>query len=147
MINWNFNDNLKDALESNMNCSKEIKKALNKKYNVKKGDRVCLVYNDGKPTKITTKISGNTLKSILTSIDKGMRRPLKNVNYDPSTGISVESIYNIISGFVNPEDRIRLINAFEYGELTPVQLIGDHKFFEDGLRRERNGVWTYGSGS
>lgn len=116
------------------------KHLLVKKLNIKKNDRIVLVYHDSKPV-ISAPIIGDTVKDLFQSISKGMNtviRPDKN---------NVEQVYSIISRFV-PRRRHILINLFEENKLTPYHLVRDnYDFYEGNLKRERNGIWTYGVGS
>jgi len=114
---------------------------LNHKLSVRSGDTIAILYNHYTPI-ITEKITGSTLKSVLSSLERGLQKRVS-----PHDNDLREQIYSRISGFFRTKDRLRLINLYEKGRLKPIDLLGDHIFFEGGLKRGKGGVWTYGLGS
>jgi hypothetical protein len=111
---------------------------LNKKKNILKGDKVALVWNNREPV-ITFPVHGNTLKSILTAIEKGMKE------YIPIDD-NIENVYSVISHFFKKSTRIELVKKFESGKLKPSDIIGDHHFYDGNLGR-KNHIWMYSTGS
>ena len=101
---------------------------------------------------ITEPILGNSINSILVAIDKGLDEPIK-IRADDGIGSNHFSdrerfkdlltkieyrnsylihsfIYNEISTFFNSDMRKDFVIKYEEGNLTPGNLLGDHKFFE-----------------
>lgn len=107
-----------------------------RKLPVSPGDRVCLVYYDGKPTDITYPVNGDTYRDMLLSIEEGMGTPVLYSEY----------IDRILNNFVEPW-RSKFRDLYLMGRVTPGHLIGDYNNFEDGLKRLPNGIWIYNYGS
>lgn len=114
---------------------------LNYKLPVRSGDTISLVYNNNESI-LTERISGSTFKSVMTSLQRGLQKNIPTGDSDTR-----EKVYQRIAMFIRPKDRLRLINLFEKGKLKPVDLLGNHIFFEGGLRRGKEGIWTYALGS
>ena len=111
---------------------------LNKKKKILKGDSVVLVWNGQEPI-ITTPVHGTTLKSIFTSVEKGM---MQNIPANQN----VINIYSAIGNFLRKPDRLKLIKKFESGKLKPVDLVGDHQYFEGNITK-KNHIWQFALGS
>ena len=120
---------------------KIIKDYLNQPMPILPGDSVVLLYVDGKPA-FTESVRGTKLIHILNAIEKGVNRTITDID----TLSTRETVYNRISGFFRKKDRLERIIKFEDKKLKIKDLLGDHVFFEGGLRRE-NRVWIYGLGS
>ena len=119
------------------------KEILDQKLNIKTKDRITLIYSRGssKPF-ITFPIVGKTVKDLFKSLSKGMKTVII-----PNSCITF-GIYDIISNFIRPVDRLRLINLYETKKLTPYHLLRDnYEFYEGNLKRGSDGIWTYGVGS
>jgi hypothetical protein len=99
------------------------------------------LYHDSEPV-ITEPVTGSTLLSILKAIERGVNRRINpNTDFDQK-----EKIYQRISGFFKSRMRLELTKKYESGILKIKELLGDHVWYEGGLRR-KNGIWLYGLGS
>lgn len=141
-INWRITDPI-TKINMGYKNDKEIpipNDILDYKLNITKGDKVVLVYYDTEPV-ITFPISGKTVKDLFMSIEKGMKTIIKNTE-------NTEIIYKIVSKFIHPKKRFELIKLYETNKLTPYKLVRDnYDFYEGNLKRNRNGIWTYGVGN
>lgn len=119
------------------------KEILGQELNIKSKDRITLIYSRGSSIPfITFPITGKTVKDLFKSLSKGMKTIII-----PNNQITF-GIYDIISNFIRSADRVRLISLYETKKLTPYHLIRDnYDFYEGNLKRNRNGIWTYGVGS
>jgi hypothetical protein len=108
------------------------KEILNKKKNVKPGDRIVLV--KARIGEITAPAYGSTVKSLLMSIERGMD---KYITESTDSKIVYDAIMMFRLDYVT-----KLLKKYKNGKLKPSDLVGDHYFFGGGLRR-KNGIWTY----
>jgi hypothetical protein len=92
---------------------------------------------------LTTNFNGTTFNHWLNSLYEGLHLPINN---DELTNKQRENIYILISRFTDSEYRKLLVNKLENSELKPVNLLGDYKYFEGGLKRNNN-IWSYRVGS
>ena len=83
-----------------------------------------------------------TLRTVLKSIEEGMRTPIPS----ELSQQAAEAIRWFSQGTWEATQR-ELRAKLRAGELTPVELVGDHQFFEGGLQRRADGVWHYYTGS
>lgn len=106
---------------------------------MRRGDSVVLVYKQGTtdPLFVTKVTGGNTLKALFSSIERGMHTPIpESQAADAYTRI----------GLFPRKSRILYSKKMEQGSLCPVDLVGDHEFYEGNLQRVK-GVWIYALGS
>ncbi len=92
---------------------------------------------------LTTNFNGTTFNEWLNSLYEGLHLPINN---NELNNIQRENIYILISRFADSEYRKLLVNKLENSELKPVNLLGDYKHFEGGLKRNNN-IWSYRIGS
>jgi hypothetical protein len=140
-INWVITKPLSTAViytKDNTTLSPIPEYILNKKKNILKGDKVALVWNNMEPV-ITFPVRGNTLKSILTAIEKGMKEPI-------SVNDNAANVYSVIGRFFGKSTRMELVKKFESGKLKPSDIIGDHHFYSGNLSR-KNHIWMYSTES
>jgi hypothetical protein len=102
--------------------------------NIRKGDKVLLGYYRAEPT-ITSPITGNTLHHLFLSIEKGMK-DLFELSDAPN-------VYKHIGTWYHTDDRRRLADKFERGELMKKELCQEDVFFEGNLNRRPDGIWVY----
>ena len=116
------------------------KEVLSYKLNIKKGDRVVLVYYNSQPA-ITCQVMGKTILDLFKSINSGMKSKISPNNTDQQV------VYGIIGNFIKSSDRLRLIKLYETNKLTPYDLVIDNYDFYEGNLKKTNGIWTYAVGS
>lgn len=104
---------------------------------MKSGDQVVLLYSAHKPLLVAPIQGGVTLKSMLRSIQRGMRVPIEH-----KQAKALIKKLPIAESYGN-----LLVMQAKKGLLRPWHLLGDHRFFEGNLRRSNVGVWTYWTGS
>lgn len=103
------------------------------------GDSVVLVYVQGTAESLfLTKVTGGrTLRALFGSIERGMRTPIPESQAPEAYGRI---------GLFDKRDRVILSRRMEQGRLCPLELVGDHNFYEGNLQRVK-GVWIYALGS
>lgn len=118
------------------------KETLNQKIAIKKGDKVALFYNEEGPV-YTEPINGSTLKDVLNAIERGLNKTI------PNDDLEIRRIvYDKICYFFSGKNRLDLIKKYEKGILKSIDLIkGGRDFYEGNLKRLKNGIWIYGTGS
>lgn len=104
--------------------------------------KIVLLTRNGE-TILTTNFIGTTFNQWLNSLYEGLHLPIDN---NELSNIQRENIYILISRFADSDYRTLLVNKLENSELKPVNLLGDYKQFEGGLRRHNN-LWSYRIGS
>lgn len=87
---------------------------------------------------ITAPFSGGTFRDWTNQLYKALRKLIE-------TNAS-EMAYSRIGYFLHSNRRKDLVDKFERGELRPIDLAGDHVYFEGGLTTKDN-VWVYSLGS
>lgn len=107
---------------------------------MKKGDSVALLYSSHQPILATPITGGVTLKALFRSIQLGMRVPIKE-----RTARAMLN-HHALMPFTTEWQKM-LIKHAKAGRLRPVDLVGDHCFFEGDLHRNTQGVWVYSTGS
>ncbi|AYV84210.1 MAG: hypothetical protein Hyperionvirus19_34 [Hyperionvirus sp.] len=148
-IDWVLNDSLKSIklfdldYDHTKNPGAKIKNLkvpkslLETKMPIEKNDRVGIFAEDDLLTEL---IRGDTIGDFLKAIAKGLKsKPNRN------NEAICEYVNLRISNFCK-EMQLKLTKDFEDGKLKYSDLLGDHIFFEAGLKRE-NGIWTYRTGS
>lgn len=111
---------------------------INKRYRIQEGDRIVLTYRKGLPF-LTASLHGETFRDILWCIYSGLQSNISEEDYEKAL-MSIES-------FLRQEDRRDLKQKLEKGTLKYVELVGQYVFYEGDLRRQKDGIWTYGIGS
>lgn len=107
---------------------------------MKAGDRVVLLYSAHTPLLVTPIVGGVTLKAMFRSIQTSMRVPI-----GPE---QAKTMIKKLLPFGDSDSHGKtLVKHAKRGLLCPWHLLGDHRFFEGDLRRGRDGVWTYSTGS
>jgi hypothetical protein len=93
---------------------------------------------------ITAPIKGKTVHNVFKSLERGLHIKMRSSTDDVFRRIAV---YSRIADFVDAKMRKSLTKKYEAGSLRPIDLLGDHVYYEGGLRRGKGGVWRYGLGS
>jgi hypothetical protein len=103
------------------------------------GDRIMV---NGYDERLTVPIITGpaTVGTILQSIEAGMNLPLEH------TPLNDDIVRKFLRDYPASHGR-QLMQLYRGGQLTPGDILADHRFFEGGLSRGRNGVWTYYLGS
>lgn len=144
-ISWNINHPVSKAKlwDSKKNDFVTIPPGmLDKKVAVRKGDRITILFQDGKPLFTEPLGAAKTLRGVFTSIERGLDRKIPKDKFDVR-----EKVYRQIAAFFHYKHRMPLVKKFEAGILKVRDLLGDHVFWEGGLKRGKGGIWTYGLGS
>lgn len=82
------------------------------------------VYGSDGPIFEPITMKGQSVRAILTTLHRELNRPIDVKSANTS------EIYRRIGGYFSSETRLKLVGRFEAGELTPVELMGDHVFIE-----------------
>lgn len=125
---------------SNDNFKEVPKSYFESKLPIKKNDHVVLIYHNGEPL-FTAPVYGSTRLSIFKSIEKGMNQRIDNNDRE-----NVRKVYIMITYWFRSNARKELANKFESGKLLVKDLVGDHRWYENNLKR-KNKIWQYGLGS
>lgn len=110
---------------------------------VRPGDRISLLRLQGfgrsEDLRLTAPImGGSTFRAVLKSLERGLRSPIEEAK--------IAEAYCHIGRF-NRESRLSLVKRLESGKLCPCDMLADHRFYEGGLTRGKDGVWNYQTGS
>ena len=98
-----------------------------------------------------------SVRTYLETLDRGLERYLKPgdrsrkyeyyFNSDRKKYDKNGIVYDMISGFVDTEERLNRIHKYEEGRLRPVDLLGDHIYFEGASRDGDTNIIEYFVGS
>lgn len=159
-ISWNINipvSNIRIYSNENPDGIKLTKKDLSEKITgLAVGDKVVVCWStddSGKMIELHTEtLRSNTLGGLLNTIYKGTHIKLTpksnfNIKYkqyrrnmSPTT-----YVYKNISKFISKESRMVMADKFEKKGISPIELYGDHVFFE-GIHKKGKYIYVaYGS--
>jgi len=103
------------------------------------GDKVAVLYVEGKVVYAERILGQGTVGNALKALEVGLERVVPNEDFELR-----KQIYVRISGFLHRHDRQRLVRAYEAHRLRFVDLLGDHTGLVGPLQRQEGGIYGYG---
>jgi hypothetical protein len=120
------------------------KSILNTKITTSKTPmKIAIIWSRDKPIYFAD-FKGTTLEDFMKSIYNETQRSIGPKNSNPT------EIYNLIGNFSRPKTRKEMIENYEKGTLKVAELLGDHYFFDGGIRKEKHDgktIYVFGIGS
>ena len=142
---WILINPLKDSfLSEDEKLTKE--EILQFKLPIKKDDKLIIIKTIDEDRELIPLIEVNikgepTFENLCKILEKELNKYIKVDNN------MVEYFYKKIANFRFSKDRLELVKKYESGKLKPIDLLGDHKFFEGFERLGKSNYIIYNVGS